>query len=147
MSRALPRLLIVDDDPELQELLRSRFERLGMSVTAAGSGEEALAKLAHVRCDVGLVDLHLPGSSGLEVLARLKEQQPELEVLLLTAHSSVETAVQAMKSGAYDYLTKPFRLNELEVHIHKAFEKVQLARRERQWAHQQRQESPKYRLV
>ena len=75
-----------------------------MSVTVASSGEEALAKLAHVRCDVALLDLHLPGISGLDLLARLKEQQPEMEVILLTANSSVETAVLAMKRGAYDYL-------------------------------------------
>ena len=144
---SLPRLLIVDDDVELQGLLRTRFDRLGMTVTAASNSEEALAKLAHVRCDVALLDLHLPGISGLDVLARLKEMQPEMEVILLTANSSVETAVLAMKRGAYDYMTKPFRLQELEVHIQKAFEKVQLARREKQWVHQIRNESPRYRLV
>jgi DNA-binding NtrC family response regulator len=145
--RALPRLLIVDDDVELQGLLRTRFDRQGMTVTAASTGEEALAKLAHVRCDVALLDLHLPGIGGLDVLARLKEMQPEMEVILLTANSSIETAVLAMKRGAYDYLTKPFRLQELEVHIQKAFEKVQLARREKQWVHQVRNESPRHRLV
>jgi DNA-binding NtrC family response regulator len=139
--------LIVDDDQELQGLLRARFDRLGMTVTVASSAEEALSKLTHVRCDVALLDLHLPGISGLDLLARLKEQQPEMEVILLTANSSVETAVLAMKRGAYDYLTKPFRLQELEVHIQKAFEKVQLARRERQWVHQSRTESPRHRLV
>lgn len=146
-NHSQPRLLIVDDDVELQGLLRSRFDRLGMTVTAASNGEEALAKLAHARCDVALLDLHLPGISGLDVLARLKEMQPEMEVILLTANSSVETAVLAMKRGAYDYLTKPFRLQELEVHIQKAFEKVQLARREKQWVHQVRSESPRHRLV
>jgi DNA-binding NtrC family response regulator len=146
-SRSLPRLLIVDDDQELQSLLRARFDRLGMTVTVATSAEEALAKLAHVHCDVALLDLHLPGISGLDLLARLKEQQPEMEVLLLTANSSVETAVLAMKRGAYDYLTKPFRLQELEVHIQKAFEKVQLARREKQWVHSLRNESPRHKLV
>jgi DNA-binding NtrC family response regulator len=145
--RSLPRLLIVDDDEELQQLLRARFDRLGMTVTVASSGEEALSKLTHVRCDVALLDLHLPGISGLELLERLKESQPEMEVILLTANSSVETAVLAMKRGAYDYLTKPFRLQELEVHIQKAFEKVQLARREKQWVHQVGRETPRHRLV
>ena len=70
-----------------------------------------------------------------------------LQALMLTAHSSIETAVLAMKQGAYDYLTKPFRLQELEVHIKKAFEKVQLARREKQWVHQVRRETPRHRLV
>jgi DNA-binding NtrC family response regulator len=141
-------LLIVDDDEELRGLLAPRFGRAGMLVTEAGSGEEALAKLAGGRCDVALLDLQLPGMSGLELLAEVKEASPEAEVLLLTAHSSIETAVQAMKSGAYDYLTKPVRLAELEVHVLKAAEKAQLARRERQWvAHQVRDESPRHQLV
>src|SRR5919202_227498 len=71
----------------------------------------------------------------------------DVEALMLTAHSSVETAVQAMRAGAYDYLTKPFRLADLEVHVQKAYEKVQLARRERQWVEQVRYESPRHRLV
>jgi DNA-binding NtrC family response regulator len=142
------RLLIVDDDLELRDTLVSRFQRLGMSVTAAGSGEETLARLGQTRFDIALLDLHLPGINGLELLTRLKEVQPEMEVILLTAHSSIETAVQAMKSGAYDYLTKPFRLPELEVHIQKAYEKVQLHRRERAWVHHQfRYESPRHKLI
>src|SRR6266540_637316 len=86
----------------------------------------------------------LPPMDGLAVLARLKELHPELEVILLTAHGSIETAIQAMRKGAYDYLTKPFHLPELEVHIDKAFEKVRLARRERQWVQQLQYESPRY---
>src|SRR5437868_13349894 len=66
---------------------------------------------------------------------------------MLTGHGSVETAIQALKLGAYDYLAKPFHLPELEIHIQKAYEKVQLARRERQWVEQVRYESPRYRLV
>src|SRR5262249_54058868 len=79
--------------------------------------------------------------------ARLKEVQPELEALMLTAHGSIETAIQAMKRGAYDYLAKPVNPAELEIHIQKAHEKVQLARRERQWAAQLAFESERYRLV
>src|SRR5262249_9625475 len=89
----------------------------------------------------------LPDMSGVDLLGRLKERQPELEALMLTAHGSMETAIQAMKKGAYDYLTKPFHLPELEVHIEKAHEKVRLARRERQWLEQIAFESDRYRLV
>ncbi len=85
--------------------------------------------------------------SGIELLGQLKERWPELEAIMLTGHGSIETAIQAMKQGAYDYLTKPFQLPELEVHIQKAYEKVRLARRERQWVEQLRYESPRYRLV
>jgi DNA-binding NtrC family response regulator len=141
------RLLVVDDDEQLRRTLVRRFERQGMTVTAAASGEEALAEAGRKRFDVALLDLHLPGMDGVELLAQLKEQQPELEALLLTAHGSIETAILAMKKGAYDYLTKPFHLPELEVHVQKAYEKVRLARRERQWVEQLRYESPRYRLV
>jgi DNA-binding NtrC family response regulator len=146
-SRSTIRLLVVDDDEQMRRTLVNRFERQGMAVTAAASGEEALAKAEHTRCDVAILDLHLPGIGGIDLLVRLKEIQPELEALMLTAHSSIETAVLAMKKGAYDYLTKPFHLPELEVHIQKAYEKVQLARREQQWVQQIRYESPRHRLV
>jgi DNA-binding NtrC family response regulator len=81
------------------------------------------------------------------LLERLKAEQPELEAIMLTGHGSIETAIQAMKRGAYDYLTKPFQLAELDVHIEKAFEKVRLARRERQWVEQLAFESERYHLV
>jgi DNA-binding NtrC family response regulator len=141
------RLLIVDDDEQLRQAMERRFTRLGYAVTVAGDGEEALAKEPHNRWNVALLDLHMPGMNGIELLAKLKERQPELEALLLTAQSSIETAIQAMKQGAYDYLTKPFHLPDLEAHILKAYEKVQLARRERQWVDQITYESSRYRLV
>lgn len=141
------RLLIVDDDEQLRHALVRRFQRQGMEVTAAASAEEALAQAEQSRCDVALLDLHLPGKSGIELLTQMKERQPAMEALLFTAHGSLETAIQAMKQGAYDYLTKPFHLPELEIHIRKAYEKVQLARRERQWIEQISFESVRYRLV
>src|SRR5262249_52383966 len=140
-------LLIVDDDDDLREDLARLFRRQGHEVTSAVSGEDALNKAARARFDVALLDLHLPGISGIDVLAKLKEQQPELEALILTAHSSIETAVEAMRRVAYDYLTKPFRVADLEIHVRKAFEKVQLQRREQQWVQQLSYESPRYRLV
>jgi DNA-binding NtrC family response regulator len=140
-------MLIVDDDDQLRQTLVRRFERQGTSVAEAASAEEALPLAQQEPFDVALLDLHLPGMSGVELLAQLKERQPEMEVLMLTAHGSIETAIQAMKRGAYDYLTKPFHLPELEIHIEKAYEKVRLARRERQWVQQLSFESPRYRLI
>lgn len=140
------RLLIVDDDDVLRQALVRRFERQGMSVTAAANGEEALGRADEGRFDVALLDLNMPGMNGIEVLAKLKERQPEVEVLLLTAHASIETAIAAMKQGAYDYFTKPFQVPDLEAHIQKAYEKVQLLRRERQWVQQLAYESERYRL-
>jgi DNA-binding NtrC family response regulator len=141
------KLLIVDDDDDMRQDLSLLFYKQGHEVTAAVSGEDALNKAAHARFDVALLDLHLPGISGIDLLAQLKELQPELEALLLTAHSTIETAVEAMRRGAYDYLTKPFRAADLEIHVRKAFEKVQLQRREQQWLRQLSYESPRYRLV
>src|SRR5262249_44539998 len=141
------RLPSVDDDETLRETLSRRFSRQGMSVTAAASGDEALEKIAQLRCDIALLHLHMPRMTGIELLARLKERPPELEAIMLTAHGSMETAIQAMKQGAYDYLPKPFHLPELEIHLRKAYEKVQLSRRERQWVDQIAYESARYRLV
>jgi DNA-binding NtrC family response regulator len=142
-----PRLLVVEDDESLRMMLARRFGREGIPVTTAESGEEALAKIGRAEFDVALFDLHLPGMSGLDLLARFKEAQPDAEVLLLTAHGSIETAIRALRGGAYDYLTKPFQLIDLDAHVHKAHEKVRLARRQRQWLEQVRYESPRYRLV
>jgi DNA-binding NtrC family response regulator len=139
-------ILVVDDDEDLLASITQHFQRAGAKVLQATSGEEALAK-ATESLDVALVDLHLPGMDGLELLARLKEARPEVEVIFLTAHSSVETAVKAMRQGAYDYLTKPFRLADLEAHAQKACEKARLARRERQWVEHLNYESPRYRLI
>jgi DNA-binding NtrC family response regulator len=141
------RLLIVDDDEQLRQTLVRRFQRQGMDVTHAASAERALELITTNRFDVALLDLHLPGMSGIELLEKLKGDQPELEALLLTGHGSIDTAIQAMKRGAYDYLTKPFHLPELEIHIQKAFEKGQLLRRQWQRNEQLRYESSRYRLV
>jgi DNA-binding NtrC family response regulator len=140
-------LLLVDDDEHLGQALQRRFERQGWRVTRAASVAEGLARSAQARYDVALLDLHLPDGTGIELLQRLREEQPELEALLLTAHGSIETAIQAMKQGAYDYLTKPFHLPDLDVHIEKAYEKVCLARRERQRVEQLAFESERLRLV
>jgi DNA-binding NtrC family response regulator len=141
------RLLIVDDDAQLRQTLVGRFQRQGMTVTGVGSGEEALALATETRFDVALLDLHLPGMSGIDILSHLKESQPDLEAILLTAHGSIDSAIQAMKRGAYDYQTKPFHLPDLEIHIQKAYEKVRLAQRERQWIEKLRFESPRYQIV
>jgi DNA-binding NtrC family response regulator len=144
---APPRLLVVDDDEGLRDTLARRLARGGLPVTTAESGEEALAKIGRAEFDLALFDLHLPGMSGLDLLAKFKEAQPEAEVLMLTAHGSIATAIEAMRRGAYDFLSKPFQFNDLEVHLEKAYEKVRLARRQRQWQEQVRYESPRYRLV
>lgn len=141
------RLLVVDDDEALLEMMREHFDRKGTKVITAGVGADALKLAADGRFDVALLDVNLPDMNGLELLNQLKEQHPEIEAIMLTAHASIETAIQAMKSGAYDFVTKPFHFNELDIHVQKAFEKVALVRRERQWVEHIGFESPRYRMV
>src|SRR5262245_26000643 len=147
MDQPRVRLLIVDDDEDLRHTLASRFQKQGMTVTPANTVASALELAESRSFDVALLDLNLPDGTGIQILEKLRTRQPEMEGILLTGHGSIETAIQAMRLGAYDYLTKPFHLPELEVHIQKAYEKVQLARRERQWVQQVRYESPGHRLV
>ncbi len=93
------KLLIVDDDDILRQMLGRRFERSGLRVTEAASAAEALARAEQARPDVALLDLHLPDMSGVELLGKLKELLPILEVVMLTAHGSIETAIQAMRAA------------------------------------------------
>lgn len=146
-TRQRLRLLVVDDDETLRQGLTARFQRQGMAVATAGTSADALVLAADQTFDVAILDLHLPDGTGTDLLGKLKDAQPGLEAIMLTGHGSIESAIQAMKLGAYDYLTKPFQWAELEVLLQKAFEKVQLARRERQWEEHLRFESPRYRLV
>ncbi len=126
------RLLVVDDDPDFRGTVVRRFMRRGYQVQEASDGNEALDLAQRHSFDVAIVDMVMPGMGGLELLSRLKAQSPETEVILLTGQGSIETAVTAMKSGAYDYLTKPFPLAELEVLIQKANERRSLSKENRQ---------------
>src|SRR6478736_1380445 len=127
MTPSLPiDLLIVDDDLELRETLVTRFARQNFAVQSAGNGEEALGLAARRNFDVAIFDMMMPGMSGLELLKRFKESHPECEVILLTGQGSIETAVEAMKLGAYDYLQKPFPLKDLESTASRAFERRRL---------------------
>ncbi|CEG29254.1 sigma-54-dependent transcriptional regulator [Bacillus sp. B-jedd] len=116
------RLLVVDDEDDLTELLVMRLNRHGYSTDSAVSAEEALPLLNKYYYDVVIYDIRLPGMDGIELLKRTKMIQPETEVLMLTGHGTVETAIEAMKNGAFDYLAKPYNLSELEITIQKALE-------------------------
>jgi DNA-binding NtrC family response regulator len=119
-------LLIVDDDLELRETLVTRFARQNFAVQSAGSGEEALGLAQRRNFDVAIFDMRMPGMSGLELLEKFKASHPECEVVLLTGQGSIESAVEAMKLGAFDYLQKPFALKDLEAVAAKAFDRRQL---------------------
>jgi DNA-binding NtrC family response regulator len=120
------RLLIAEDEKNLSMVLQRELERFGHQVTLVHDAEAALRAAREAEFDVALLDIMMPGRSGLEVLRELRQQEQPPEVLMMTGHATVETALQAMKLGAYDYLTKPCHIRELEAIINKAYEKRQL---------------------
>jgi DNA-binding NtrC family response regulator len=113
------RVLIVDDELIMRESLAAWLERDGYMVESVDSGEEALEKLKHTRFDIMLLDIKMEGMSGLEVLKQVVANDPDVAVVMITAYGSIATAIEAMKSGAEDYLLKPFDPNELGMLIEK----------------------------
>lgn len=123
------RLLVVDDEADFLRLLkRSLSKDLGCEVLTASSGESALQILEDEPVDVVLVDMKMPGMDGLEVLDRLRTMHPWVTAVMMTAHGCVELAVQAMRQGAYDFITKPFDHETLLFALQKAFERHRLLR-------------------
>ncbi|MCU0726273.1 MAG: sigma-54 dependent transcriptional regulator [Planctomycetes bacterium] len=125
------RVLVVDDEERMRSFLVAELARLGFSAEEAGSGEEALRRVEERDFDVVLLDLRMEGMTGLEALARFKAADPSPEVIILTGHGTIDTAIEAMRVGAYHYLTKPFKLRDLEIHVRKAHERTVLLRRSR----------------
>jgi len=127
MSR-IPRLLIVDDELHVRESLSHWFTEDGYDVETANGGHEALAALGRKSFDVIISDIKMPGMDGLELQRRVHEKDPNVAIVLVTAYASVDTAVQALKEGAYDYLVKPFDPEELSKVVAKACEKASLTK-------------------
>ncbi len=126
------RILIVDDEPDMLQLLKRSLEPdLKCRVLTAGSGREALELLSADGADLVLADIKMPGMDGLTLLARIRERRPELTVLMMTAYGSIDTAVEAMKQGAYDFITKPFDHDALVVRLEKALERSSLLKENR----------------
>jgi DNA-binding NtrC family response regulator len=122
------KILIVDDELIMRESLAGWLERDGHDVETAVSGEAALARLKETRYDILFLDIKMEGLSGLEVLKQVKENDPDVAVVMITAYGSITSAIDAMKNGAYDYLVKPFDPNELGVIIEKIAEHQAQAR-------------------
>jgi DNA-binding NtrC family response regulator len=122
------KILIVDDETIMRESLAGWLERDGHQVQTAASGEDALKKCAQTRFDILLLDIKMEGMSGLDVLRRIKEADPEAAVVMITAYGSIATAIEAMKNGAFDYMLKPFDPNELGVLVEKILRHQQQAR-------------------
>jgi len=120
------RVLIAEDEANLRLVLQKELERIGYRVQVAPDGEAALRKLEESNVDVLLCDINMPRIDGMELLRRVHERPNPPEVIMLTGQATVETAVEAMKLGAYDYLTKPYRITELDVRVRQAAEKRRL---------------------
>jgi DNA-binding NtrC family response regulator len=122
-------LLLVDDDAPFRTVMSGELRRLGFTVTAVASGAEAVRRLADAQPDVALLDLRLPGEDGLEILKTIRERHPVTDVIMLTGHGSIDTAIESIRAGAFDYVAKPCPLGELEVRIQRALERQSLRRR------------------
>jgi DNA-binding NtrC family response regulator len=120
------RILVVDDDPSLRRVLQVQLEQEGYEVAVAASAQQTLAVLQLRPFDLLITDLKMPGMSGLELLKQARSQYPQTIIIMLTAFGTVDTAVEAMKAGAYDYLTKPVHPDEMSVVVCRALEHVRL---------------------
>jgi nitrogen regulation protein NR(I) len=124
----MPRLLIVDDEPNVCYSLEKTFRADGVDVITAGTGRDGLRIAQEESPDAVLLDVRLPDMSGLDVFAQIREHDRRLPVIIMTAHTTTETAIEAMKRGAFEYLLKPFDLTELKETVAKAFETSRLSR-------------------
>ena len=129
-------VLVVDDEPDVRDLLVEYFQEAGYEVSSAADGTEAVADITRNPSKYGLVisDLQLPGIDGLGVLKAAKAANPTVAVIIVTGYASVDSAVRAVRLGAYDYLTKPFTLGQIDVIVRRAAERQALEAENRQLA-------------
>jgi len=128
MQTSSARVLIVDDDPASRRLLEVRLRPLECEVMTAGNGEQALTAIRTDQPDLVLLDLQMPRMGGMQVLRVLRKDRIDVPTIVITAHGSIETAVEAMKEGAYDFITKPIDANHFDIVVCKALERVALKR-------------------
>jgi len=115
-------ILIVDDEPNITEILEIVLRDEGMEVLKTGSGREALAILQDQEVDVAISDIRMPDFSGVELLREAKQVAPDTVFIMITAFASTETAIEALQHGAYDYITKPFKMDDLRSIARRALE-------------------------
>ena len=127
-----PHILVVDDEEHIRKILTIILDKEGYTTQAAASAQEALDLMGRTSFDAVITDLRMPGMDGLKLLDRLKSLDPDLIVIIVTAFSTVETAIEAMKQGAHDYISKPFREEEILLVLEKAFERREILAENRQ---------------
>ncbi|MCA8944261.1 MAG: sigma-54-dependent Fis family transcriptional regulator, partial [Planctomycetes bacterium] len=116
------RVIVADDEESMRYFVDRALARRGYETVAVEDGERAIAEFDARPADVAVVDLKMPGADGLEVLAQLRKRDPDVIVILMTAYGSIDSAVEAMKRGAHDYITKPFEREELVLLVERALE-------------------------
>ena len=121
------KILVVDDEAVIRELLISYLKMEGYTVDCAGNGIEALTMLKKDTFNLVITDIKMPGMDGLTLMSKIKQQYPELIILVMTGHTTIETTLAAIKRGAYDYIMKPFKIGEIRVAIHNALDRFRLA--------------------
>jgi len=126
------RSVIVDDDRTIGDVLKDLVSKENVSVEVFNDGLEAIEFIAREPVDVVITDLMMPRVGGLEVLHQAKEMNPDVVVIIITGHGSLETAIEAIREGAYDYIKKPFKLQEMEIVFNNAVERVNLIRQNTQ---------------
>ena len=139
MAQPKPKILVVDDEPRICQLLSELLSREGYEVDAAGSGEQALERLATVDYQMVITDLKMPGMDGFALIEEIKRTRPDVAAIMITAYATIETAVQALRHGADDYITKPFDNGELRKVVGRALETQSLVRQNRMLADQLQQ--------
>jgi len=121
-----PTILVVDDETQISDLLRDFLTQEGYQVLTAANGVEAISLGKENRPDLALLDLKMPGMDGIEVFQKLREVKKDIGVIILTGYGTLKTAKQAMRLGAYDYLTKPFDLGLVKSVIREALERKEV---------------------
>ena len=127
------RILLIDDEKQFVGILAERLKFRGFNVRMALSGEEGLEALMEEAADVVILDIRMPGKNGIQILKEIKKMSPQTEVILLTGHASVETAIDGVKHGAFSYLVKPTDLTELLDTINQAAERSRNNRLNSPW--------------
>ncbi len=144
MSESKKQILIADDEPNLRRVLAAQLQRDGYEIIAAADGQEAIEAIEAHHVDVVITDLRMPRVDGMELLKRVTIAHPDVPVIMITAHGTVDTAVEALKHGAFDYITKPFEQSELRNVVRKATRTRELSERDVGLEHT---EPGRYRLI
>ena len=120
------KVLFVDDETEFLETLMKRMKKRGIDVNGVSNGEEAFTFLSKKQADIVVMDFQMPGMDGLQALRKIKKHHPLVEVIMLTGHACMESAIKGMERGAFDYLVKPIDIDELLFKMEDAYDKINI---------------------